>query len=471
MSAPRLHSPRLARPAAPRQAVEARLRALAGELFPESPAAPARPPGLRRWVFLLVQVAALAVGTLLLLLRISGHPPWHVIYAEDLGIFLPGALAHPWQLLQSYGGYLQLVPRLIAQLVSLLPIRAAAVGFAVGGAIVASGCGLFAYHASAGHVRSRWLRALVGLSVVLLPVAQLEIADNGVNTLWYLLVALFWAVLWRPPTRAGVWVAGVVAFFAAASSSLGLVFAPLLAARAVAVPRRIGEHGVTAGWAAGSLLQIFVIATSHEPRTGIGKLANTVPYLTHYVILPALGWHLSWDLRTAIGVPDATLLMGGFLVAVLCLILITQAASCRVFVVTAVVTGLVFVVIGAGFAWGGPGQVLTVAVEHGARYSTVPILMLDAALIVGADASARRWWPRPQAVAAVAALVAVLAVGWVWDFRYTVNRVYGTSWTATADEWLSHCQHDPAGPITVTFPDYWGRAPLATTFSCASLRR
>jgi hypothetical protein len=48
-------------------------------------------------------------------------------------------------------------------------------------------------------------------------------------------------------------------------------------------------------------------------------------------------------------------------------------------------------------------------VEHGARYSTVPILLLDAALIIAADAYALRWWPRPRAIAAVAALIAVLA--------------------------------------------------------------
>jgi hypothetical protein len=470
VSAPRVRSPGLASPAAPGQAAEARLRDLVGELFPESAAAPP-PPGLRRWAFVLIQVAALAAGTALMLARFSGRPPWHVMYAEDLGIYLPGALAHPWQLLQPYGGYVQVGSRLIAQLITLLPIRDAAVGFAVGGAIVASGCGLFVYHASAGHIRSRWLRGLAGLSVLLLPVAQLEVADNVVNTTWYLLVALFWAILWRPSSKAGGWVAGVVAFFAAASTSLGLVFAPLLAARAMVVPRRIREHGVTAGWAAGSLLQVVVILTSHLSRISTGKVANVVPYLAHYVVLPALGWHLSWDLRDAIGVQPATLLMGGILVLLLGLILVTQDTRCRVFVVTAVGTGLVFVLFGAGLRWGGPGQLLTVAVEHGARYSTVPILMLDAALIVGADAVARGTWPRPRAVAAVATLVAVLAVGWVWDFRYPVNRVYGTSWTTTADAWLSHCQHDPAGSITVTFPDYWGRIPLATTFSCSSLRR
>jgi hypothetical protein len=471
MSGPQLRVPGQARPSAPGKAADERARELVGDLFPESASASGRLPDLPRWAFLLLQLAALALGTVMLLARISGVPAWHIIYAEDLGIYLPGALAHPWHLLASYGGYLQLVPRLIAQLVSLLPIQDAAVGFAVGGAIVASGCGVFAYHASAGHVSSRWLRAVIGLSVVLLPVAQLEIADNGVNSLWYLLVALFWAILWRPPTRAGVWVAGVVAFFAAASTSLALIFVPLLAARVLVLPRRIREQGVTVGWAAGSLLQVLVILTSHLSRTTTGKLANVPPYLTHYVILPALGWHLSWELRDAIGVHDATLLMGGILAVVLCVIVITQATRCRVFVVTAVGTGLVFVVVGAGFAWGGPDQLLTVAVEHGARYSTVPILLLDAALIVAADACARRWWPRPQAVAAVAVLVAILAVGWVWDFRYPVARVHGTAWTATADTWLRQCQGSPAGSITVTFPDYWSRVPLATTFSCASLHR
>jgi hypothetical protein len=410
------------------------------------------------------------MGTGAALARISGTPPWHLIYAEDLGIYLPGALAHPWQLLQPYGGYLQLVPRLLGQLVALLPIRDAAVGFAVGGAIVASGCGLFAYHASAGHISSRWLRALAGLSIVLLPVAPLELADNGLCTPWYLLIALFWAILWRPATRAGVWVGGLVGFFAAASSSLTLVFAPLVLARALAVPWRTREHGVTAGWAAGSLVELYFILTSHLSRTVTGKPAYVVPFLTHYVILPALGWHLSWDLRNAIGLNNASLLMGGLIVLILILIVVTQAVRCRVFVVTAVVFSLVFTVISAASRWGGPNQVLTVAIEHGARYSAMPILLLDAALIVAADACLRRWRPRRLALAATAALVAVLAVGWVWDFRYPVNRVDGPAWTLTADAWLRQCEHDPAGSITVTFPDYWGRAPLATTFSCASLR-
>jgi hypothetical protein len=468
--APQLRPPGLTRPSSPRQPAGQRATELLGELFPEPAEAPARVTGARRWAaFLLTQVAALAAGTALMLVRFSGPPPWHGLYAEDLGIYLPQALAHPWQLLQSYGGYLQLGPRLIAQFVSLLPLRDAATGFAIAGALVASGCALFCYHACTGQVSSRWLRAGVGLSVVLLPVAQLEIADNGVNTPWYLLVALFWALLWRPRTRGGAWTAAVVGFLAAASSSLALVFAPLVAVRAIVVPWRAREHAVTAGWAAGSLLQVGVIMTSHLSRSG--ALAKAPLYYSRDVVLPALGWHLSWHLRSAVGVTGAILVVACFLALVLGLAVLTQETRCRVFVVTAVATGLVFTLVSTVLGWGAPDKPATPFAESGSRYSTLPILLLDAALIVTADACARRWRPRPQAIAAVAALTALLAIGWIWDFRYTVGRANLPAWSQTAESWQHYCQQSPAGSITVSFPDYWGPAPLTTTLRCASLRR
>jgi hypothetical protein len=442
------------------------------DLFP-APAGPAPRGGLVRWAFLLAGVAAVVLGAVVMLARIGGRPAWDSVYAEDPGIYLPGALAHPWNLLQSYGGYLQLVPRLIGQIAALLPIRDASAVFAAGGALVASACGLFAYHASAGHVSSRWLRALLGLSVVLLPVAQLEIADNGVNSIWYLLTALFWAALWRPRTRAGAAAAAIVAFAAAASSSLALLYAPLFAARAIVVPRRLREHAATAGWALGCLLQVLVILASHQSRLRPHNPVNAVLYYAHEVLLPALGWHLSWHLRQIAGLTGATALAGGLIVIVLACVVATQARRCRVFVIAAVATGLVFTAFTSAFAWGGPGQRVAIRVEHGARYSTVPILLLDAALIVAADAYARRWWPRPRAIAAVAALLAVLAAGWATDFRYPVRRFAGpsSSWEHRAGAWLRYCRHTPAGTITVSFPDWWGTAPLTTTFSCSSLRR
>jgi hypothetical protein len=449
-------------------------RTALADLFPAPPEPATHRAGYARWALPLVQAAALGLGALVMLVRIGGpRPSWDRAYAEDPGLYLPAALAHPWHLLQSYGGYLQLVPRVIAQVAALLPIRHASVAFAVGGALVASGCALFAYHASAGHVSSRWLRVLLGLSVLLLPVAQLEIADNGVNTIWYLLIALFWAALWRPRSRTGAWVAAIVAFTAAASNSLALLYAPLFVARALMLPRRGREQAATIGWALGNVLQVFAIVTSHVSRLSPRDPLNAVVFYSRDVLLPSLGWHISWHLRDLIGLNGAALLAGGLFAAVLIAAVASQGRPCQVFVVTAVATGLVFTAVTSAFAWGGPGLLDTVRVEHGARYSTVPILLLVAALIVSADSLARRWWPRPKAVVAVAVLVAVLGAGWITDFRYPVRRYAGpaSAWVTTVDAWLGYCQHTPRGTITVTFTDWWGTARLASTFSCSSLRR
>jgi hypothetical protein len=476
VSAPERRAPGRAGPGADQPAPAGhRVRAVLTELFP-APAGPAPRASLTRWaLFVLAQVAVVALGALVMLARIGGRPAWDTVYGEDWGIYLPQAIAHPWHLLQSYAGYLQLVPRLIGQAAALLPVRHASVAFAAGGAVVASACGLFAYHASAGQVGSRWLRALLGLSVVLLPVAQLEIADNGVNTIWYLLATLFWAALWRPRTRAGAAAAAVMAFAAAASSSLALLFAPLFAARAAVVPRRLREHAATVGWAIGSLLQVTVMLTSHLSRFVPRNPINAVLFYAHDVLLPALGWHLAWHLRDLVGLNGATAIMGGLIAVVLTAAVVTQPGRCRVFVVTAVATGLVFSTVTSAIAWGGPTLPVTPRLEHGARYSTLPILLLDAALIVAADAYARRWWPRPKAIVAVAALVAVLTVGWVTDFRYPVRHILwpGSVWVHTADRWLRHCRHHPAGTIMVTFHNRWGttRANLISTFSCSRLRR
>jgi hypothetical protein len=473
VSAPELRAPGQAGPSTqPPTAAGHSGRAALADLFP-SPAGTAPRTGLARWALVLLQVVVVALGALVMLARIGGRPAWDSVWAEDTGVYLPQALAHPWHLLQSYAGYLQLVPRLIGQIAALVPIRHASAVFAAGGALIASACGLFAYHASSGHVSSRWLRALLGLSVVLLPVAQLEIADNGVNSIWYLLYALFWAALWRPRSRTGAAVSAAVAFAAAASSSLALLYAPLFAARAMVLPRRLREHAATAGWAAGCLLQVLVIVASHLSRLALHNPLNAVLYYLHEVLLPAFGWHLSWHLRHLVGRNGATVLAAGLIVIVLAAVVATQERRCRVFVVTAVATGLLFTAVTSVLAWGGPGQHVSIWVEHGARYATVPILLLDAALIVAADAYARRWWPRPRAIAAVTALIAVLAVGWATDFRYPVRHFAGhaSAWRLTADRWLRHCERQPTGTITVTFRNWWGTGELATTFKCSSIRR
>jgi len=203
-----------------------RVRAALVVLFPETlergmpqpqtgHAGAARSAG-RRAVYVAIQVAAVCIGTVVLLLRIAGIPAWDSVYAEDQGVWLFDALAHPWRLLVPFGGYEELVPRLVGQLVSYLPLADVAVPFALAGAGIAALCALFIYHAMDGWIRSPWLRALVGAALILLPLAPIEIADTTVGCPWYAMAALFFALLWRPRNWAGMTAAALVAFAAAA---------------------------------------------------------------------------------------------------------------------------------------------------------------------------------------------------------------------------------------------------------------
>ena len=451
-------------------------------LFPLAPARPqtaALPAAARRSPPLL-QAAALAVGTLLVLGRIPGTPAWHSLFSEDGIVFLPDALAHPWHVLATYAGYLEIVPRLIAQLVVLLPVRYAAAGFAVAAALLASACALFVYHASAGHVRSRWLRALLALSVVLLPIAPLEIIDAGTNVAWYLLPALFWACIWRPVTGCGCVLAGLVGFAAPATVPLAFVLAPLLAARMLAVPRRIREHAVTFGWVLGCALQAAVMATSHESRTGTLSPSTAPLYYAHDVLLPSLGWHLSWWLRDAFGLTIATFTIGALLAIALSWALATRPAA-RPFILAATGTGLLFTAVAATIAR--PSQRVTLLQEHPARATPpCPSCCWTLALVVAADAflwrvprPARKDHPRATrrrssfSALPAAALALVLAVGWATDFRYPVHRSFDLPWSQTATAWLAHCHHDPAGSIIVPGAPFWGH-PVPTAVPCSALR-
>ena len=441
------------------------------ELFPE-PAAPV-PELLPRSLSVILLAAAIPLGILVMLVRIPGIPvpAWNGIYGEDLSVFLVQALQHPWHLLVPDGGYIELVPRLIAQFVSYLPLRDAAAAFAIIGALVTAGCALFVFHVSAGHVRSPALRFVLALAVVLLPVAQLEIADSGVGTPWYLLFALFWAVLWRPRTRAGMAGAAAVGFFTAASTTMSVVFAPLLLARVIAFPR-LREHAVTAGWAAGCLLQVPDIlgnlASVHSRAGHPASPGQVLAFYGHGVVLPALGWHLAWRLQSFAGRNGATLIIGAILAVIFLWVLITQRGQARVFVVASLITGFLFTAFGATLSWWVTTATVTETGEPGSRYTTLPIFLLDAAAIVAVGSFIRHGEPsqhRLQTVAAVTALVGVLSVGWVTDFRYPGWRSSATNWPPIATAWLHACQPKPDGVIR----EWVGG--VRTAIPCASLRR
>jgi hypothetical protein len=461
-------------------------------LFPMAPSVWPGPGGLlrERPVRVAIEMLAVLVAAVAMLLRSAPLPAWDVVYAEDNGVFLVGALAHPWDLLAPFGGYLELVPRILGQIVSLLPLWDAARVYALFGALIAAVCALFTYHASEGYIRSPWLRGMLGAALILLPLAPIEMIDSGVDSPWYLLPTAFWAVMWRPRTRSGMLAAALMAFAAMSSEIVTIIFLPLLVIRVIALPRW-REHAATIGFLAGLLVQLGAILPTyarHAQRLKrFGRPLASVKFYFHAFVLRSVGWHLSWWLQRPLGLNAATAVVGAFLLAVLAWVLITGDRQVRVFAVLSTVIGFVEVFIVASVP-GPPGggwvarHFATPAFQPGSRYEAVPVMLLDAMVIVAVDAfirrrgavtpaptpPPRRGWRglRPWALIAVAALTCALAVGWVTDYRYnSPNRVSAGYWAPIAHHWLEACARSKTGEISLHTWD----APKVTV-PCSRIR-
>ena len=451
-------------------------------LFPAPPAPADTPAGgsragtaNRRIRAVVVYTAVLAAGVVVMLARIPGRPAWDTIYNEDLTVYLVDALARPWHLFTVYGGYIQLMPRLLGQLAASLPLRWAAKVFALSGALSAAASAILVFQASAGHIRSVALRALAGASVLLVPVATLEIADSGVGSPWCLLLALFWATMWRPRTRRGMAAAAVTGFLTSSALPLTLVFAPVLAARLI-VLRRLRDHAVTIGWAAGLLVQVPAII--YAQVTHQSRLARRVPighalaFYGHAVVQSALGWHVGWWLQSAVGHDGAAAIVGAVLAVFFAWALIACPYPTRLLIVIALLTGFVFAVVSAdlGYRFAQIGLGVTVQREGGSRYAMLGIFLIDCAAIAAVDALIQRHRASRQSdqpdlgslvprmrglsrqvapVLAVLALVAVLSVGWVTDYRFWTMRSLGwaATWSTVLGNWERTCARNPAGAV------------------------
>ena len=220
-------------------------------LFPSAPRG-----GAKRAIVVGGYVAGCAAVAVLALLRQSGTPAWRTLWAEDGRVFYSQALSMPFTrtLVTPHDGYIQLYPRLVAELATVLPPRDAAWVMALAGAISLGVISGLVFHMTKAHVASPALRALLGLSMVLLPVAGAELLDNAVNVPWWLFFSCFWALLWRPRTLSGRVGAALLCALTAASEPLTALLLPVAALRVAALgpPYASGSTFVHAARTAGN---------------------------------------------------------------------------------------------------------------------------------------------------------------------------------------------------------------------------
>jgi hypothetical protein len=398
--------------------------------------------------FVLVVVLALA--------RQTGLPATQTLWAEDGVIFYSQAVAHSvlHTLAASYNGYGQLVPRLAVQLTGLGPLRDVPTAVALAGAVGLALLSCLVFHMARGHIASPGLRALLAGSMVLLPVAVVEMLDNLVNLPWWIFFAAFWALLWRPVGPGGRVVAALVCLLAAASEPLVGLLLPLVVMRAVAL-RRGRDNSASIGLALGLVYQVAVVVGANGEHSFSRTGLTSIP--AAFGARVGLGWLTG--LRGTDDIirwsrPAAEVLGGAIFLAVVAAGLKLGDRRARAFTLAVAVLAPLCFAVPVWLRGSGPYMQTAKSVGYAGRYAATPMLMLISALLVLAGhlsaqpaKGAHRWRGNPGAhyatLGAVALCCVLLVPGWATDFRDRNGRTKGPAWESRLPLALALCRANP----------------------------
>lgn len=407
------------------------------------PAAGALPHrSLRPWTGALIVAAAAIVP----FVRQAGRP-WDSLWAEDGAVYVSDANAMPLHatLFRGYGGYGQLLSRLLAMPTRYLPVSWIAPYMALAATVTASVLAVFVYRAARSHIPALWARLSLAGACVLLPVLAFENEATVVNLPWILTFAAFWAIVSHEDGGYDVAARSVVAFLAITATPIAAAFLPLLVAVLV-VRRRRADAIVGAAYVTGILIQAAtMLSTENSTPTLPSSLGDLVVLYPVRVVASAfLGEQLLSDLWSQGGVwlgIAAVLLVSGILAAAIWRF---GARPCGT-VVAAVALSLPLFAVPV-FLRGTLGMRLVEGAynPNGARYTVVPVLLVLSAVAV-LCARARRPWVA-MALAFQLALVCVLSLGNAEHWR-----PQGPSWTEGVRQARETCQTgaDPAGRIPI----------------------
>ena len=381
-------------------------------------------------------VVLLVLAIALQLLRVGIDEALHSLWAEDGPIYLQEALLRGFghAVFMSYAGYLVIVPRLIGEAATLVPLRyaPAAVTILSGGIVALSG--FVVWCASAAYIRNPYLRCTLVALTVLTPVAGLESVASAAYVPWFMLFATFWVLLWRPATLGGA-VLGSLFVLATGLSTPGVwFFAPLAVLRAL-VMRSRRDVLILGSFALGGLAQVPVLAlNSTQAVTPVWSSDIWPAYAQRVVDGATFGEHLGGAAWAHLGWPFLIGLLVAVAVGLIIGVVYSNSAG-RYFAVIAVSTSLVMFVVSAYQRAVGSQMFWPIGGHFGAasRYTIAPALLLVSAALVLADQHLETVGTRlrvPWGAAAVgAAISAFLLLGAATSFDLSDSGVRGTpSW-------------------------------------------
>ncbi len=381
------------------------------------PPAPAERSGLSRAEAAVILLALLTLAVVLQLLRVGPKEALDALWAEDGQIFLQGALTSGLHsAFDTYAGYLVFVSRLIGEVGALVPLRDAAAAIAIASSIVVALSGLAVWLASAAFIRNPYLRGTLVAVTVLVPVANLESVASGAYVPWFMLVATFWLLFWRPRTTLGAFLAGLFILCTCLSTPGVWFFAPVAVLRAL-VARGRRDFLILGSFVIGAVVQIPVIAINTEPSVTPVWTSNIWTAYLQRVLdgatfgehLGGVAWaHLGWPFLITLLVCTAIALVAG---------LRHSMAPGRWLAAIAIPTSLVMFVVSAYQRAVATPMTWPAGTHFGAggRYAIVPAMLLVSAALVLIDSLPRERRRSGQPWPALAA-TGLLLVGLATSF-------------------------------------------------------
>lgn len=420
-------------------------------LFPAAPAETLRVPG---WEGAVLAVGFLALAAALQFFRAGPTASAKALFAEDGPIYLGGALTHSFfdSLITPYAEYLVVLPRLLGEVATIPPLRYAPETMNAEAVLLVGVSGLAVWVASAGLVRSSYLRALLVALVLIPPAGGLETVVSATNVAWYTSFAVFWLLFWRP---AADWSAGLGAVLILAtglSSPTIFFFVPLAILRAIAIRDR-RDALLVGAFALALAIQLPVTALSSEQVAEPLWTGNILTTLLQRVVNgSALGLELGGEAWAAWGWPF--LIAISLAVAAALVALAIRASSGRLFALIAI--GIAVPMFLASVYQRALGDVMvwpTGAFNTlGGRYAIIPTLLIASAAIVLVDSRLRGAEPSRWPAIALGLL---LTVALVTSFGGNAHREM-PSWHASLIAGAAECRKQDIAEATVFItPEGW----------------
>jgi hypothetical protein len=410
------------------------------------------------WKGTAVLVVFLALATLMQLLRLGPSNALNSLWAEDGPVFLGEAMAHSFfqAVTITHGEYLVVLSRLIGEVGVVTPLYHAPMAMNLTAVLVVALSGLAVWFASAGQIRSPYLRALLVALMILCPVSTVEGVASPTNVAWYPAFAVFWLLLWRPATTWGACLGALLILITGLSTPATIFFIPIVLLRVIAIRNR-RDILIVGAFALGTVIQMRALMHSEEHLSvAIWSRHIITAFLQRIVDSSVLGLELGGSTWARWGWPFLVAMVVA--VVTYLIVMLLRASSNRLVAAIAIGTSVTMFMVST-YERAPLGDLMTWPAggynSLGGRYAIIPTLLLISAALALLGSVRPLSRGRPLAATATAA---VLLVSLATSFDVSVDDTGrgGPPWDESLRTATAHCYSEELAEVPVSIaPEGW----------------